>query len=140
MQCDSDFALLPWVCFRSAIELNSTSTIRGKSVLDVGCGTGILSLLCHRAGAGKVCAVDGSNQMAKLAREIANENGIDRSQMEVFAGKIEDPATLGSARGKHVGVVSAAEESGYKCDVIVSEWMGYALTYESMLASVIRAR
>jgi len=60
--------------------------------------------------------------------------------MEVFAGKIEDPATLGSARGKHVGVVSAVEESGYKCDVIVSEWMGYALTYESMLASVIRAR
>ena len=43
-------------------------------VMDVGAGTGILSLFCARAGARKVIAVEGSN-IATLARDIIAKNG-----------------------------------------------------------------
>jgi type I protein arginine methyltransferase len=45
----------------------------GKVVLDVGCGTGILSMFCARAGAKNVIAVDNSDIINK-AREIIFEN------------------------------------------------------------------
>lgn len=50
----------------------------GKVVLDVGCGTGILSLFCARAGAAKVIAVDNSSIIDK-AREIIFENALSET-------------------------------------------------------------
>ena len=47
----------------------------GKIVLDVGCGTGILSMFCARAGAAKVIAVDNSDIIDK-ARETIFRNGM----------------------------------------------------------------
>jgi len=47
----------------------------GKVVLDVGCGTGILSMFCARAGASKVIAVDNSDIIDK-ARENVFANGL----------------------------------------------------------------
>jgi len=46
-----------------------------KVVLDVGCGTGILSMFCARAGASKVIAVDNSDIIDK-ARENVFANGL----------------------------------------------------------------
>lgn len=48
---------------------------QGKVVLDVGCGTGILSMFCAQAGAAKVLAVDNSTIIDK-ARENIHENGL----------------------------------------------------------------
>ena len=48
---------------------------QNKVVLDVGCGTGILSMFCARAGASKVIAVDNSDIIDK-ARENIYENGL----------------------------------------------------------------
>jgi type I protein arginine methyltransferase len=92
-----------------------------KVVLDVGCGTGILSMFCAKAGARKVIAVDNSDIIDK-ARQIVFENGLQNS-ITCLRGKIEE-VTLPVA----------------KVDIIVSEWMGYCLLYESMLDSVIHAR
>lgn len=47
---------------------------KDKVVLDVGCGTGILSMFCAKAGAKKVIAVDNSNIIDR-AKEIIYENG-----------------------------------------------------------------
>lgn len=47
---------------------------KDKIVLDVGCGTGILSMFCAQAGASKVIAVDNSEIINK-ARENVHENG-----------------------------------------------------------------
>lgn len=48
---------------------------KDKVVLDVGCGTGILSMFCAKAGAKKVIAVDNSNIIDR-AKEIVYENGL----------------------------------------------------------------
>lgn len=94
--------------------------LHNKVVLDVGAGTGILSMMAARTGAKKVYAVECSD-IAKTARSIVKENNLD-GIIEVIQGKIEDI------------------ELPEKVDVIVSEWMGYFLLYESMLNSVLAAR
>jgi protein arginine N-methyltransferase 3 len=104
--------------------LNASSLIKDREVLDVGCGTGILSMISARAGAKHVYAVDGSPEIAAIAQEIVEENKLTES-IDVKSGRIEAKDTL---------------PEGYKCDVIVSEWMGYCLLYESMLFSVLDAR
>ncbi|KAI9809215.1 MAG: hypothetical protein M1825_002506 [Sarcosagium campestre] len=93
----------------------------GKVVLDVGCGTGILSMFCAKAGAKRVIAVDNSDIINK-ARENVFENGLDKV-ITCLRGKIEE-----------VSMPVA------KVDIIVSEWMGYCLLYEAMLDSVLWAR
>eukprot|EP00697_Spironema_sp_BW2_P005201 gnl/Spiro4/16999_TR9167_c0_g1_i1.p1 gnl/Spiro4/16999_TR9167_c0_g1~~gnl/Spiro4/16999_TR9167_c0_g1_i1.p1 ORF type:complete len:351 (-),score=30.40 gnl/Spiro4/16999_TR9167_c0_g1_i1:9-1061(-) len=105
--------------YRHAIE-HYASRIRGAVVLDVGCGTGVLSIFCARVGARKVYAVDASG-IATFAQRIVDANGFS-DVISVFHSKIEDV------------------ELPSKVDVIVSEWMGYCLIYESMLPSVILAR
>ncbi|KAL8709471.1 MAG: hypothetical protein Q9220_005854 [cf. Caloplaca sp. 1 TL-2023] len=106
----------------------------GKVVLDVGCGTGILSLFCAKAGASKVIAVDNSAIIDK-AREIVFENGLDVGTPKPDCERTTkvSPRCL---RGKIEEVNLPVE----KVDVIVSEWMGYCLLYEAMLDSVIWAR
>lgn len=97
----------------------------GRTVLDVGCGTGILSLFCARAGARKVFAVDNSD-IAQRAKQIVAQNGY-QEKVEVIRGKVED---------FHTQRLIGQE----KVDVIISEWMGYGLLFEGMLDSVLRAR
>lgn len=56
---------------------NNKHIFQDKVVLDVGCGTGILSMFCARAGAKMVIAVDNSDIINK-AREIIFDNGLDQ--------------------------------------------------------------
>ncbi|KAF2757794.1 HNRNP arginine N-methyltransferase [Pseudovirgaria hyperparasitica] len=93
----------------------------GKVVLDIGCGSGILSLFCAKAGAAKVIAVD-------------NSNIIEKTRLVVHASAFDDKITC--VRGKIEEVTLPVS----KVDIIVSEWMGYALLYEAMLDSVLWAR
>ncbi len=57
---------VPRTCsYRDALAACAEEHIRGKVVMDVGAGTGILSLFCFRAGAKKVFAVEASHMGAK---------------------------------------------------------------------------
>lgn len=58
--------------YLQAIEANKAA-FSGSTVLDVGAGSGLLSVMCARAGATRVYAVEASG-LYTLAEEIAAEN------------------------------------------------------------------
>ena len=89
------------------------------SVLDFGCGTGVLAMFAARAGARNVIAVDRS-PFIKTAQEIAQKNGfenIDFYHDDHQSLQLDEPV-----------------------DVIVSEWMGHCLFYEAMLEPLLAIR
>ena len=90
-------------------------------VLDVGCGTGILSLFAARAGAKHVYGIECS-AIAEQAAAIVRANGF-QDRVTILRGKVEE-----------------IELPVAQVSIIISEWMGYALLYESMLDTVIWAR
>ena len=103
--------------FRRAID----SVVRpGDIVLDVGAGSGILSMFAARAGAARVYAVERTSA-AVLARELAAANGVAEI-VQVIHGDVTDV------------------ELPERVDVIVSEWLGGFGIDEGMLVPVIVAR
>ncbi|XP_022083791.1 protein arginine N-methyltransferase 3-like isoform X1 [Acanthaster planci] len=94
---------------------------KNKVVLDVGCGTGILSMFAARAGAKQVIGVDQS-EIIYQAMDIVRQNKLDDT-ISLIKGRMED--------------ISIPVD---KVDVIISEWMGYFLLFESMLDTVLYAR
>jgi 2-polyprenyl-3-methyl-5-hydroxy-6-metoxy-1,4-benzoquinol methylase len=73
--------------YQNAI-INNPHIFKDKIVMDIGCGTSILSLFAAKAGAKKVIAVDASD-VYKEAREIIELNGYSHI-ITVVHGKVED--------------------------------------------------
>jgi len=106
--------------YRDALLSNSAS-ITGQRVLDIGCGTGILSMFAARAGASSVVGVDCSDIIYQ-AMDIVQENKLS-DVVKLVKGRLEE---------------TSLPHSSYH--YIVSEWMGYFLLFEGMLDSVLAAR
>jgi len=96
---------------------------KNKVVLDIGCGTGILCMFAAKAGARKVIGVECSS-IIEHAERIIKANG--------FA----DVITLVRGKVEEIELPSDID----KVDIIISEWMGYCLFYESMLNTVLFSR
>lgn len=109
--------------YRDAIMLNPTD-FKGKVVMDVGAGSGILSLFAAMAGAKKVYAIEASKS-AENARKLIKANGFDRI-ITVLESRIEDLTPEQIPEGK--------------VDVIVSEPLGTFLLNERMLETYVIAR
>lgn len=106
--------------YRNAIMRNA-HLFKDKIVLDVGSGTGILSMFAAKAGAKKVIAIECSS-IVEFSEQIIKDNKLDHI-IRLIKGKVEE--------------VDIGED---KVDILISEWMGYFLLYESMLPTVIYAR
>lgn len=59
--------------YRAAIE----ATARGRVVLDIGTGSGLLAMMAARAGAERVVACEANPLVAEAARRIVAANGLD---------------------------------------------------------------
>uniref|UniRef100_A0AAR2LLJ2 type I protein arginine methyltransferase n=1 Tax=Pygocentrus nattereri TaxID=42514 RepID=A0AAR2LLJ2_PYGNA len=94
---------------------------KDKIVLDVGSGTGILSMFAAKAGAKHVYGIECSS-ISEYSEKIIKANHLD-NVITIFKGKVEE-----------------TELPVDEVDIIISEWMGYCLFYESMLNTVIYAR
>ncbi|XP_022535776.1 protein arginine N-methyltransferase 2 [Astyanax mexicanus] len=106
--------------YRQVILSNSTA-LRGKVVMDLGCGTGIISLFCGRlAEPAAVYAVEAS-AVAEHTERLVKLNGC------------EGVVTLFKSRAEELNLPS-------KVDVLVSEWMGNCLLFEFMVESVLCVR
>ncbi|XP_066592863.1 uncharacterized protein Art3 [Prorops nasuta] len=106
--------------YRDALLTNSNK-FNGCTMLDVGCGTGILSMFAAKSGCRKVISVDES-EVIYHAMDIVRENNLS------------DIITLKKGRLEDIDL----DEN--KVDAIVSEWMGYFLLFEGMLDTIIYAR
>lgn len=73
--------------YRDAIWSNRY-LFKDKVVLDVGCGTGILSLFAARAGARKVIGIDCSS-VAIQAKQIVHDNRYNHI-ITIVQGKVEE--------------------------------------------------
>ncbi|CAM9252228.1 unnamed protein product [Ectocarpus fasciculatus] len=93
---------------------------KGKVVLDVGTGSGILAFFAAQAGARRVYAVEASD-VAEAAQQLVDANHMS-SIIKVIKGKVEEI------------------ELPEKVDVIVSEPIGFLLVHERMLECYVRAR
>jgi len=111
--------------YKHAIVRNA-HLFKDKVVMDVGCGTGILSMFAARAGAAHVIAVECS-AIADQAKQIIEDNELS-DKITVLKKKCEEIQDDEMPNGIT------------KVDIIISEWMGYFLLYESMLDTVIYAR
>lgn len=101
--------------------MDNPEDFKDKIVMDIGAGTGILSIFAAKAGAKHVYAIEFA-EIAIFAKEIIKQNGLE-DKITVIKGKMEE-----------------VELPVEKVDIIISEWMGYFLLYESMLDSVLFAR
>uniref|UniRef100_A0A2K5IL96 type I protein arginine methyltransferase n=1 Tax=Colobus angolensis palliatus TaxID=336983 RepID=A0A2K5IL96_COLAP len=101
-----------------SVILQNKESLTDKVILDVGCGTGIISLFCaHYARPKAVYAVEAS-EMAQHTGQLVLQNGF-ADIITVFQQKVED--------------VVLPE----KVDVLVSEWMGTCLLHHTLEADAV---
>jgi len=102
---------------------HNTHLFKNKVVMDIGCGTGILCMFAAKAGARKVIGIECSS-IIEHAQRIIKANGF------------EEVISLVRGKAEEIELPDGIE----KVDIIISEWMGYCLFYESMLKTVLFAR
>jgi ribosomal protein L11 methyltransferase len=74
-----------WLMTKALFE----NDIKGKSVLDVGCGTGILAIIAKKLGANTVVGFDIDEWSIENSRENRKVNGFGKTDIDFFQGTIQ---------------------------------------------------
>ncbi|OXB34743.1 histone-arginine methyltransferase CARM1 [Cryptococcus neoformans] len=119
--------------YRKAILGNAAVAFAGKTVLDVGAGSGILSYMSAQAGANQVIALEASSMAEKIeimvkAANSGRTNPHLKDRIRIVRGMVENKK-----------VQEQVLQTG-KVDTIVSEPIGVMLLHERMVESFILAR
>ena len=93
--CGVEFALELWPdvfvpTSTSQLMAETLDVQSGEVVIDLGCGSGFLSILAAKRGASKVYAVDIMPQAVALTLRNARRNGVE-SCIEAFTGSLFEP-------------------------------------------------
>jgi len=105
-----------------ATEKSSPSSVRlfeGRTVLELGCGTALASIVASKLGADEVLATDGNGEVVELARTNLERNGVSSSSPSEGRGG-------GRAEELKWGMINAADYYD-TADVV----LGSDLTYNS---------
>lgn len=108
--------------YRTAIE---RAVGPSSAVLELGAGSGLLSMFAARAGASQVTACEVSGVLADTASEIVRRNGLDHRITVV---------------DRHSSDVEVGRDLPRRADVLVSELLDPALLAEGVLPSIRDAR
>ena len=114
----------------------SPAVVQGKTIIDCGAGTGILSLICARNGARRVISVEASPEMAARIPSVARCNNRHNTVTAVNV----DIDRLSSIQDLILHHSDFQTSEPFCIDIIVSEWMGFYLFHEGMLRSVLHLR
>lgn len=95
----------------------------GMTVLDIGTGSGLLSLFAARAGAGRIVSCEAHPLIAETAQEIVAKNGY-ADRITVIAKRSTELTT---------GELDPAADLPAPADLVVSEVLDAGLTGEGML-------
>lgn len=96
------------------------SSLKGKNVLHIGCGVGIISMMAARAMASHVVAVD-TSVVVDAVSVVAKQNNL--SNITFLRGKLRE--------------LKLPVE---RFDVVICEWMGAFLTNEAVLEDLVYCR
>jgi protein arginine N-methyltransferase 7 len=105
---------------------------RPPVVLDIGAGTGLLSMLAARAGASRVYAVEQWKVMADIAKNVIRENAQQFPAAEVTVFPFHSAALTVSESG---GPTNIPE----KADIVISEILDSVLLGEGVIPSLSHA-
>ena len=84
----------------------------GMRVLDLGCGSGILSIAALLLGAGSACACDVDEKAVDIAYENAALNGVGRDRYRVLSGDVLDRGGFLESLGGGYDIVVANSVAG----------------------------
>lgn len=90
------------------LELLEKEDIQNKTILDMGCGSGILGIAACLMGAKKCVAVDIEENAVEIAKKNAKINNIDENALAAYAGNVLEDEGL-------VNIIS-----GFEYDIILS--------------------
>jgi ribosomal protein L11 methyltransferase len=89
------------------LELLEKNLTQGDRILDIGCGSGILSIAGILLGAESAAAVDIDLNSVKTAKENANKNNIDNDRYSTYYGNVLTDTSLCEKIGSGYDIITA---------------------------------
>ncbi len=99
-----------------ALKESSKEGIEGMSVLDLGCGSGILSIIAKMLGASFVLGTDVDKNAVKTAAENTEVNRLDGTEVTFLTGNVIDDEAL----RRRIGDIFEKKTGKRTCNIVVA--------------------